>query len=78
MIVVKDTTKQVIGCLFKHPQFLSEIDKYSLSIADFSTRFEKYIFTAILGLHNNGASKITVLDIENYLSMNQPRRSYSK
>ena len=66
----KGTIQQVLGSLMKHPQFLSEIDKYSLSMTDFSTKFEKYIFTAIQGLWQNGAPKITAFDIENYLEAN--------
>ena len=66
----KGTIQQVLGSLMKHPQFLSEVDKYSLTLEDFSTRFEKYIFAAIQGLYQNGAQKITVFDVENYLEVN--------
>ena len=54
----------------KHPQFLSEIDKYSFTITDFPNRFEKYIFSAIDGLYRNGATKINPIDIENFLEVN--------
>ena len=66
----KGTIQQILGSLMKHPQFLSEIDKYSLSISDFSTKFEKYVFNAINGLWHSGAQKITALDIESYLEAN--------
>ncbi len=66
----KGTIQQVLGSLIKHPQFLSEVDKYSLTLDDFSTRFEKYIFAAIQGLWQNGAQKITVFDIENFMEAN--------
>ena len=66
----KGTIQQVLGSLMKHPQFLSEVDKYSLTLEDFSTRFEKYIFAAIQGLWQNGAQKITVFDVENFLEAN--------
>ena len=66
----KGTIQQILGSLMKHPQFLSEVDKYSLTLDDFSTRFEKYIFAAIQGLYQNGAQKITVFDVENYLEAN--------
>ena len=66
----KGTIQQILGSLMKHPQFLSEIDKYSLSISDFSSKFEKYVFNAINGLWHNGAQKITALDIESYLEAN--------
>ena len=63
----KGTIQQVLGSLMKHPQFLSEVDKYSLSISDFSTKFEKYVFNAINGLWRNCAHRITALDNESYL-----------
>ena len=66
----KGTIQQVLGSLMKHPQFLSEVDKYSLTLEDFSTRFEKYIFAAIQGLWQNGAQKITVFDVENFMEAN--------
>ena len=67
----KGTIQQILGSLMKRPQFLSEIDKYSLSMTDFSTKFEKYIFTAIQGLWRNGAPKITAFDIESYMEANE-------
>lgn len=67
----KKCIQQVLGCLLKNPQYLSEIDKYRLTTADFPTRFERYIFSAIQGLFYNGAKKISAFDIENYLSTNE-------
>ena len=64
----KDTARHVLGGLLIKPQLLSQVDKYSLSIADFSTRFEKYIFLAIRGLYQNGATKIEAIDVSNFLS----------
>ena len=49
-LVDKKCVQQVLGCLLKHPQYLSEIDKYNLILADFQTRFERLIFGAIQGL----------------------------
>ena len=66
----KATTQQVLGGLMKHPMFLSEIDKYSLDITDFSSLFDKYLFAAIQGLYTQGAIKIEPIDIDNYLSSN--------
>ena len=66
----KSTIQQILGSLMKHPQFLSEVDKYALTLDDFSSRFEKYIFTAIQGLWQNGAQKITIFDIENFIEAN--------
>ena len=67
----KGTIQQVLGSLMKHPQFLSEIDKYSLTALDFSTRFEKTIFGAIDGLWRQGAPKITAFDIESFMESNE-------
>ena len=69
-MIDKGCIQQVLGSLMKHPQFLGEVDKYSLSLYDFPSRFEKYIFTAIEGLYHNGAKNIQSIDIENYLSSN--------
>ena len=69
-MVIKGVIQQILGSLMKQPQLLGEVDKYSLTIEDFSTRFEKYIFTAIRGLWQNGAPKISAFDIENYMEAN--------
>ena len=68
MNIDKGCVQQILGCLIKHPQFLSEVDKYSFVLTDFPSRFEKYIFHAIETLYRNGASKIQIVDIENALS----------
>ena len=67
MLVDKSCIQQILGCLMQRPQLLSEVDKYSLSIMDFSTRFEKYIFSAIQGLYLNGATSIAPIDIDIFL-----------
>lgn len=54
----------------KHPQFLSETDKYNLTLDDFYYKFDKYIFAAIENLYRGGAKKIQPIDIENYLQTN--------
>ena len=54
----------------KHPQYLSESDKYQLSLDDFYYRFDKYIFAAIDNLYRGGAQRIQPIDIENYLQTN--------
>ena len=63
----KNTELQIIGGLMKRPQYLSEIDKYSLSPSDFSSLFLRYLFAAIDNLYNGGATRITPVDISNYL-----------
>lgn len=54
----------------KRPQFLSEVDKYQLTLDDFYYKFDKYIFAAIENLYRGGANKIQPIDIENYLQIN--------
>lgn len=71
MLSDKITVQQVLGSLIKRPQLLSEVDKYSLTISDFNTRFERYIFNAILGLYSRGAVTITAIDIDNFLESNE-------
>lgn len=63
----KECIQQVLGSLIKCPQLLSEVDKYNLTLYDFSNKFERYIFYAINGLYYNGAKNIQIIDIENYL-----------
>jgi replicative DNA helicase len=69
MMTDKSSMQQVLGCLMQRPQFLSEIDKYVLMTTDFSTRLEKYIFSAILSLYKNGANRIEPIDIANCLEI---------
>lgn len=69
-MIDKRDIQQILGCLMKHPQFLSEVDKYSFVLTDFPSKFEKYIFSAIEGLYRNGAIKINPIDIENFLEVN--------
>jgi len=69
MIVDKVCNQQILGSLIKHPQFLSEIDKYHFTLEDFSSRFERYIFSAISGLYRSGVGIITPMDIDNYLNI---------
>ena len=62
---------QIFGSLMKHPQFLSESDKYNLTPNDFYYRFDKFIFTAIDNLYRDGAEKIQPIDVENFLNTNE-------
>lgn len=55
----------------KHPQFLSETDKYNLTPDDFYYRFDKYVFIAIDTLYRNGAQRIQPIDVENFLNSNE-------
>ena len=67
MELEKNTILQIIGSLMKKPILLAEVDKYRLSPQDFQSSFEKYIFAAISNLYNNGAERISAIDIDNYL-----------
>lgn len=69
-MVDKATVLQIFGCLMKHPQYLSESDKYNLTPDDFYYKLDKYIFISIDNLYRNGAERIQPIDIENYLSTN--------
>ena len=46
-MVDKSVNQQVLGGIMLNPQYLSEIDKYNLSIVDFSSKLERYIYSAI-------------------------------
>ena len=70
-MVDKATNLQVFGCLLKHPQYLSESDKYNLTPDDFYYRFDKFIFVAIDNLYRSGAERIQPIDVENYLATNE-------
>lgn len=69
-MVDKNSILQLFGSLMKRPQFLSETDKYQLSLDDFYYKFDKYIFAAIENLYRGGANKIQPIDVENYLQSN--------
>ncbi len=69
-MVDKNSIMQIFGSLMKHPQYLSETDRYSLSLDDFYYKFDKYIFAAIDNLYRNGAQRIQPIDVENYLQTN--------
>jgi replicative DNA helicase len=51
----------------QHPQYLGQVDKYSLSVMDFPTRFDKYVFSAIVNLYRKEVVNINPIDIANYL-----------
>ena len=69
-MVDKNSILQIFGSLMKHPQYLSETDKYNLTLDDFYYKFDKYIFAAIDNLYRGGAQRIQPIDIENYLQTN--------
>lgn len=74
-MVDKDTIMQVLCGLMRHPQYLSETDKYRLTPDDFSNLFEKYVFSAIYNLYRDGAQSISVFDIDNYLNTHKEAKA---
>ena len=66
----KSTISQIFGALMQRPQLLSEVDKYSLTMSDFSTTFERYIFHAITSLYAQGVLKIEPINIVDFLESN--------
>ena len=69
-MVDKNSIMQIFGSLMKHPQYLSETDRYNLTLDDFYYKFDKYVFAAIDNLYRNGAQRIQPIDVENYLQTN--------
>lgn len=69
MIESKNAVRQVLGILMQHPQYMSQVDKYALTIADFPYKFEKYMFSAISNLYQQGATRIQPIDVATYLEM---------
>lgn len=69
-MVDKSSILQIFGSLMKHPQFLSESDKYNLTPDDFYYRLDRFIFVAIDSLYRDGAQRINPIDVENFLETN--------
>lgn len=63
----RNTVMQLLGCLMKNPLFLGEVNTYNLTPNDFSRPLDRQIFAAIFNLFQNGAERVTVIDIDNYL-----------
>lgn len=55
-----------------NPDFLSDTDKVRLELTDFPTALDKFIFSAIHNLYNDGdgAKNIRSIDVINYLKSN--------
>ena len=67
MITDKSSIQQIFGSLMQSPQLLGRVDKYNLTLNDFSSYFEKYIFFAISELYKQGAKTIEPIDVSNLL-----------
>ena len=59
---------QVIGNVFNNPQLLDFTDRYTVIEDDFPDEFHKIAFGAIYKLHELGAEKITLENINDFLS----------
>lgn len=73
--VDRHTIIQILGGLMNKPDLLNETDKYLLEPGDFSQQLDRFIFSAIYNLYINGAEKIHVSDIDNYLKDNSLAKS---
>lgn len=65
-----DTTScvQVIGTVFQNPSLLDITDKYQITDEDFTEDLHKVVMGAIFKIHENGVEKITIENINDYLS----------
>ena len=70
--VDRHTIIQVLGGLMNKPDLLSDTDKYRLEVSDFPTTMDKFIYSAIHNLYNDGegANNIRAIDVINYLKEN--------
>ena len=59
---------QVIGNVFKNPSLLDDTDKYTITDEDFPEEFHKIVFGTLYKLHELGAQKIALTDIQAFLS----------
>lgn len=59
---------QVIGNVFNNPSLLDETDAYTIIDEDFPDQFHKIIFGSIYKLHELGSEKITLNNINDFLS----------
>ena len=67
MLVDKNAILQIFGSILKDPSILDNSDRYIFDTTNFTSSFERGVFSAIYNLHKNGASQIAVVDVCNYL-----------
>lgn len=55
-----------------HPEYLTDVDKFRFELGDFPATLDKFIYSAINNLYNDGdgASNIRAIDVINYLKEN--------
>lgn len=59
---------QIIGCVYNTPQLLEFTDKYNIVDEDFPDEFHRTVFGAIYKIHELGADKINLQQIEDFLN----------
>ena len=69
-MVDKETIIQVLGGIMQRPDLLAEKDRYSLTPDDFPNKFEKIIFVSLHNLYEQGAKKISEIDVDVFLNTN--------
>ena len=69
-MVDKETIIQVLGGIMQRPDLLAEKDRYSLTPDDFPSKFEKIIFVSLHNLYEQGAKKISEIDVDVFLNTN--------
>lgn len=62
-----NSTMQVIGSIYLHPDLLGKTEKYHFSEDDFPNEFHQILFGSINNLYASGITKITITTIESYL-----------
>ena len=77
-LIDNNNTMQVIGCLLCDPMLLADPKVYINEQLDFTEKMHKLVYGAIYNLFNNGMSKITPIDIDNYLSTYSVNYEYYK
>ena len=77
-LIDNNNTMQVIGCLIKDPMLLADPKVYIDEQIDFTEKVHKLVYSAIYNLFNSGVSKITPIDIDNYLSSYSVNYDYYK
>lgn len=62
-------TRQIIGCLMYNPLLFLEYT--DINVSDFESKIARISFAAIHNLYVEGASKLTVIEVENEILKNQ-------
>ncbi len=69
---------QVIGGIYNNPELIDNEEKYHFCEEDFTEEFHKILFGSIYNLHQLGAKRITILNIEDYLKQRPKKYSLYK